>query len=372
MNPSSLRSVPLVTSCRLRRSALLALLSATLVAAVDAQTSAPSSAADAAANDEKVLVLSPFVVNTDRDQGFVAAASLAGGRLGGDLKDTPVAYSVLTREFIDALSLTDLSEMAAWLPNSTENRTAGDTEWSNRDFYLSSRGAGSNRPQRDFFQYGFNFDSYNIERLDYGRGPNSILFGNSSYAGTPNIISKRARGGTQFSEAKLSYGSWENQRVTLDHNQPIGDKFALRVNTLYLDREGWLNNDFEKKKALTIAGTWRVSQNTELRFEAEQGEKEKAALGNHYDDYFSAWNGTSTYSAPASASAAAGVAVQGANTIVYTPSSGENYLVNYQGWVRTHGGNASASYKAGGYTVTGGLANIYQQPISNAVNLPED
>src|SRR4051812_48882685 len=42
------------------------------------------------------IVLSPFEVNTDQDRGFVAASSLAGGRLAGDLKDTPVAYSVLT------------------------------------------------------------------------------------------------------------------------------------------------------------------------------------------------------------------------------------------------------------------------------------
>lgn len=339
-----------------------------------AQTTAADQAAPASgtSSDGDVVLLSPFVVSTDRDDGFVAAASLAGGRLGGDLKDTPVAYSVLTREFIEALGLTDLADMSDWLPNSVDSRNAGDMEWSNRDFYVSSRGTGSGRPQRDFFPYGFNFDSYNIDRLDVGRGPNSILFGNSSYAGTPNVVSKRARTDRRFTNVGVSYGSWENFRATLDHNQPLTRNFALRVNALYLDREGWMHEDFEKRKAATLAGTWRVAKKTELRFEAEYGKKERAALGNHYDDYFTAWSGTHVYSGTTRSNAAAGVSSQGANTIVFTPSSGLNYLADYQGWARTQGGNASAAYAAGGQTVVGTLANISQQPISNVVNLPSN
>ena len=332
----------------------------------------PQQRTGATANEDDVIMLSPFVVNTDRDDGFVAAASLSGGRLGGELKDTPVAYSVLTGEFIQALGLTDMADMAEWLPNSAENRNAGDTEWSNRDFYLTSRGASANRPQRDFFPYSFNFDGYNIDRLDVGRGPNSILFGNSSYASTPNAVSKRARTDKQFTEVALSYGSWDNYRATLDYNMPLSRSLALRLNALYVDSDSWMHHDFLQRKAVTLAGTWRAAKNTELRFEAERGDKRKAALGNHYDDFFSAWSGTHTYSAAAASNPAAGIVAQSSNTIVYTPTSGENYLVNYQGWARTNGGNASSSYTAGGYEVQGELGNIYNQPIANRINLPPD
>ncbi|MEN9813050.1 MAG: hypothetical protein RL479_1736, partial [Verrucomicrobiota bacterium] len=44
---------------------------------------------------EAAVRLSPFEVNTDRDTGFAAASSMAGGRLATDLRDTPVAYSVV-------------------------------------------------------------------------------------------------------------------------------------------------------------------------------------------------------------------------------------------------------------------------------------
>src|SRR5688572_27240374 len=213
--------------------------------------------------------------------------------------------------------------MAQWAPNNSEPRNMGNLEWSNNDFYLASRGVTANRPQRDFFPYGFNFDSYNIERLDFGRGPNSILFGNSGYGSTANVVSKRARPDKTFTELRSSYGSWSNFRGTFDHNHALRDDLAVRFNALYLDRDGWQDRDFEKRKAATLALTWRPLPHTELRFEGERGSKDKAAVASNFDDFISAWNGTSTYGARiAAAVPAAGIGRQATRTIVFTPSTG--------------------------------------------------
>ncbi|MGH7946234.1 MAG: TonB-dependent receptor plug domain-containing protein, partial [Opitutaceae bacterium] len=135
-------------------------------------------------------MLSPFEVTTDQDTGFVAAGSLAGGRLAGELRDTPVAYSVMTREFIDALGIVDLLEATSWSTGNTERLTPGGQdffantgEYSTRGF-ISTGGtnAGALR-QRNFFPMFTYGDSYNLERYDFGRGPNSILFGNGSLGG---------------------------------------------------------------------------------------------------------------------------------------------------------------------------------------------
>ena len=340
-----------------------------VLAGANGLASAQTPAATDLANS--TVVLSPFTVSTDRDQGFVAASALAGGRLGGELRDTPVAYSVLTRDFIDALNLTDLADMAQWTPNTSEPRNMGNLEWSNNDFYVASRGVTANRPQRDFFPYGFNFDSYNIERLDFGRGPNSILFGNSGYGSTPNILSKRARTDKAQTEARLSVGSWSNFRSTFDFNQPLGGKFAVRVNALYHDRDGWQDRDFEKRRAATLALTWRPARHTEVRFEGERGGKDKAAVASNFDDFISAWNGTTTYSAGiAAAVPAAGIGRQATRTIIFTPSNGLGTLVNYEGWARTEGGNLNATYPAGGMLIPGASANIRNTPIFNQRNLP--
>src|SRR5215213_1541571 len=63
---------------------------------------------------EAPLKLDPFSVTAESDVGFVGASSLAGGRIATALKDTPVAYSVLTKEFLEAFSITDVAQAVQW------------------------------------------------------------------------------------------------------------------------------------------------------------------------------------------------------------------------------------------------------------------
>src|SRR6267142_456584 len=73
-----------------------------------AQEKPATTAPTTAPTKEETLVLSPFIVSAGEDTGFKAASALAGGRLKTSLEDTPVAYSVITRDFIDALGINDL------------------------------------------------------------------------------------------------------------------------------------------------------------------------------------------------------------------------------------------------------------------------
>ena len=72
------------------------------IAAAQAVAPAPTKSGSVSTSEEAAVVLNPFTVSTQRDTGFVAASSLAGGRLASDLRDTAADYSVLTRDFIDA------------------------------------------------------------------------------------------------------------------------------------------------------------------------------------------------------------------------------------------------------------------------------
>ena len=150
------------------RTLVLASLSAAVACA---QTVAPaSSTASSTAKESSTPVqLSPFEVSTEKDNGFAAASSLAGGRLAGDLRDTPVAYSVITRDFIDALGITDLQTAAEWATSSTLNVDNGMQNFFSAPINYTIRGAGAGRPQRNFFPQFNNGDSYNLERSDFGR-----------------------------------------------------------------------------------------------------------------------------------------------------------------------------------------------------------
>ena len=320
-------------------------------------------------SEDQTATLNPFVVNVDKDHGFVAASSLAGGRLAGNLRDTPVAYSVLTRDFIEALQLTDVTEMTRWFTNAVDlpdNNASFDTGTSVR---LSARGVSSEL-QRDFFPVSFNFDSYNVERLDLARGPNAILFGAGGAGGTINSVTKRARTDKRLFDLRTSYASWSNLRSTLDYNQTLGATLALRLNALYQDRAGWRDNETERRKGVTLAATWKLSRNTEIRAEAERGRMDKAVVVTTYRDQLSAWDGSTTVSVRGTALAnSTGLSPYGA-MIIFTPSNGLDTVYNYQGWSFSRGGNVSAAFPAGGTLVVGPSANIADAPINFGLNVP--
>ena len=324
---------------------------------------------------EGIITLSPFTVDTTRDDGFVAASSLAGGRLAGDLKDTPVAYSVLTKDFIDALNLTDLNKTMEWMPGTylndgDNNSRLGSTNDQN---VVTIRGSQLNSPQRNFFPFAFNFDNFNVERMDQARGANAVLFGNGGFGGNPNSVSKRAQPNRNFGELRYSYGSWANNRATLDVNVGAGDRLAVRANLMWMDNNAWRQHDFLKRKGAAVAATWKISRRTELRVEAEHGRQTGNIALGYIADRLSGWDGVTTYTTRSTGTNnAAGTTRYGTNGIaIYTPSSGDNTLINYASMAQTQGGNATSAVPIGGQLVVGDAANVNGSPILDAINLSD-
>ncbi|MBL9202109.1 MAG: TonB-dependent receptor [Opitutaceae bacterium] len=337
----------------------LGTLSLLLAAGLAAQTvSTPVPAAAPRAVDP--IELSPFTVSTDRDEGFAATSALAGGRLATDLRDTPAAYSVMTREFIDALSLFDLQSAAEWSTGSDSIPNNGDATFFTFSTYYQTRGVRAGTQQRNFFsQYGDN-DTFDIERFDFGRGPNSILFGNGTLGGTSSSTTKRARTDRPFQNVQFGVGSWSTYRATFDVNQPIGKRVALRTAGVWGEGDGWRDKDFNKRKGFFATTTFRPWRNTEIRLEGEYLEIQKQTGMTTLNDRLSGWNGALTYNSPVAlrgaaaatvtAATAAGVNRRGANYYVWNPYGGLNAIVNLEGEPMTRAGGETATTPIAGFT----------------------
>src|SRR6185503_17481665 len=74
-------------------------------------------------------------------------------------------------------------------------------------------------------------DLYNLERVEVIRGPNAMIFGRGGGGGLINRVTKEA-GFSSSREFSVQGGSFGDVRVTGDLNQPINDKFAIRLNGL--------------------------------------------------------------------------------------------------------------------------------------------
>ena len=57
---------------------------------------------------------------------------------------------------------------------------------------LPTTGGGASGRTVNFFSYIYEIDTYNTERIEFARGPNSILFGLGQAGGSFNIASRTA------------------------------------------------------------------------------------------------------------------------------------------------------------------------------------
>ena len=341
--------------------------------------------------------LSPFEVNTSRDEGFVATSALAGGRLNTDLKDTPVAYSVLTKEFLDAFNITDLTQAMEWSVNTTYN--PGNNVDQGFGFSpainITIRGAApgeSNYPMRNFFPFNHNTDSYALDRFDFARGPNAILFGAAQFGGTPVAVTKQALLTKTIRQAQLQLGSWNKARATIDVNEPLNVKAAVRVAGMWERGDTYRDNEWRRKKAVFLTGTYQLTPTTTLRAEGEYAETAQRTFPTFLTDQVSAWDGRTTYAgaiAPGSPNvptaaeqAAAGVAyaTNNANPLfaplwVMDPTAfGTGQVLNFANTLRTKGaqGNGTAANRnfIGGKAITSASVSYAGQPMIDGFEVP--
>jgi len=241
-----------------RRAALLATLltpCAYLPAQTTAATGAP--AATPSAQEEEVIVLSPFEVSSSTgNNGYNAETTLAGNRLNTQLRDIGSAVSVVTTEFLRDTGATNNTSLLQYTIGTEVGGVRGnfggfgnaaqlneDTLRPNDNTRIRGLAAADNT--RDFFRTDVPWDSYNVDRVDLQRGANSILFGQGSPAGIINTGLKTANfrnAGT----AEFRVGSYGSVRGTLDVNRVLlPGELGLRISMLQDDER------FQQKPAFS-------------------------------------------------------------------------------------------------------------------------
>ncbi len=262
---------------------------------------APAATPAEEAKKEEIVVLSPFRVSAEKDEGFVATSALAGGRLNTELKNTPVAYSVLTRDFLDALTLTDQEQALTWSVGSYMPIVSlsayryNDNEGGSS---IMTRGQQTNGAQRNFFHLSLNTDTYNEERIDFARGPNALLFGTNGLGGVVNTITKHARSDQAFNRVGLLFGSWNKYRTTFDINMPVNDKLAARFNLLWQRADTWRDLEFDNRRGGHFTTIYKPWNRTQVRAEYEYYLQSTIMGRETMLETISGWDGVTTVAAP--------------------------------------------------------------------------
>lgn len=286
-----------------RRVALLLATIVSLPAFLPAQTitnpPAPSTDTTNQVENQQPIVLSAFVVNVDRDRGYIAVDSLAGGRTNTPIKFTPSAMSSLTRTFLDDLNVTNVRDALQWTINVVPSDWYAGKQSSNpfNGWDYNFRGAGQSLqggagPMRNYFTFYQVADGYNIERIETDRGPNSILFGVGTVGGVLSIYTKVPRLERDFTTGTALFDNYGSYRFELDTNQRIGKKLALRLNAVTDHNHGWRNGDRNRFDAVDLALLYKPTDSTSVRVEAEGGRANRTIISSTFPEAVSSWDNT--------------------------------------------------------------------------------
>jgi hypothetical protein len=202
---------------------------------------APASSAD----DASLIVLSPFVVEADANDGYLATSTLAGTRLNSRIRDLAAAVTIATPQFLADTGATNTEDLLIYMPGSETGGPGGNyssLQPANNEGTLivqgqlsafggatRSRGLAEFDNTRDYFLSAIPLDTYNSDGVVINRGPNSILFGLGSPAGIINNQLKKAAFSDQ-NTVRLTSSSFGSTRETVDLNKEIMEnKLAIRL-----------------------------------------------------------------------------------------------------------------------------------------------
>jgi catecholate siderophore receptor len=176
------------------------------------------------------------------------------------VRDVPQSIAVVGKEQIKDQSFQSIADVVNYIPGITAHQ--GEN---NRD-QLVIRG---NNTSADFFLNGvrddvqYYRDLYNVERVEALKGPNAMIFGRGGGGGVINRVTKEA-GFSPLRELTLQGGTFGNKRVAFDFNQPINDRVALRLNSLYENSDSFRQFVNRERYGLNPTLTMAVSAKTRI------------------------------------------------------------------------------------------------------------
>ncbi len=235
-----------------------------------------------------MVVLSPFTVNSEQDNGYAATNTLAGTRLNTPVSDIGASISIYTKDFMEDLSANSANELLIYstgmeaagaggnfsgaASTTADNEVNGETARTSPISATRTRGLAAPNFSRGFFNTSIPLDSYNTDAVTVNRGPNAILFGVGSPAGVVDttLIRPNLRKNKTVLQAKI--GDNSSYRGSVDHNHVlVPGKLGVRIAGVYDRNEFQQRPAFEEKERLYGALTFEPFRSTSIRMNFETG-----------------------------------------------------------------------------------------------------
>ncbi len=177
----------------------------------------------------EVVVVGESLKKAGGVDGYKTGSTRSSTRTETLLLDVPQSISVVTQDQIRDQNISNMEEALRYVPGVNIQQGEG-----NRD-QITIRG---NATTADFFIDGarddvqYYRDFYNIDRVEFLKGPNAMAFGRGGSGGVVNRVSKFADD-ERRQKIVATGGSFNNRRIEADFGDKVNDKLSLRFNTVY-------------------------------------------------------------------------------------------------------------------------------------------
>ena len=249
-----------------------------------AVATAPNTSAQDDSSAEEVFELSPFSVQSTEAAGYDVTDTLAGSRLRADVKDIGAAITIVSKDYMDDLGVSNIQDLAAFLPSTEPVSThinpngGADVFRANR---VNIRGLFNESVARNYFsapigEYMPPMDGYNADRVTLSAGANSILFGSANPSGIINTQTMPASLGSDSTTFRHKTDNYGSNRLEFAANRIIiEDKLAIRINLLEEEREFFRDPQFLDQHRFYGAIQWKPLENTTIKANMEYADWER-------------------------------------------------------------------------------------------------
>lgn len=186
------------------------------------------------------------------------------------IQDVPMSVTAISGSDIEKSGMRNLSEMSGQVPNLTISENATNT-----NIYMRGVGSGINRAFEQsvgmfidgvYMGRGKQFRApfLDVERAEVLRGPQGLLFGKNTIAGTINITTARAEAGGDFegkiiADVESEYGG---RTLTAVIASGLTDDFGVRLAVKHSETDGYMDNTFTNRdERETEVDIFRLSAN---------------------------------------------------------------------------------------------------------------
>lgn len=185
--------------------------------------------------------------------------------------NVPVSYSYLDRAFIEQTKTIDINDLMKYTTGIYGEKAYGvKQKFTMRGFgqaVVMIDGARDENYSSDPYA-GVMTSLSSVERVEYLKGPASVLYGHSAVGGILNVVRKKPLQAF-MGNVTASYGSWNTRNVNIDLGGKLAEDLSYRFDVSTYKSDGW-RKSFKEYTNAYLALDYKINEanRLELRFGA--------------------------------------------------------------------------------------------------------